>query len=281
MSNHIEPRPTTSNLFNLTNRVAVITGGSGVLCGAMAQGMAERGCRIGVLGRTESKVVARVEAICAAGGAAIPLVADVLDRAQLEAARDAVLNEWGRIDILINGAGGNMREATIGPDENFFDHTHEGLQRAFALNFDGTILPTMIFGKPMANARRGSIVNVSSMAADRAITRIAGYSAAKAAVDNFTRWLAVECAQKFGDGLRVNAIAPGFFVTEQNRQLLTHDDGSYTDRAQTIVNNTPAGRFGEAEELLGTIIWLASDASRFVTGTVIAVDGGFSAWSGV
>lgn len=268
-------------LFDLTDRVAVITGGSGVLCGAMAQGMAERGCRIGVLGRTAAKVHARVAAIEAAGGTALPLVADVLNRAQLEAARAAVWEAWGRIDVLINGAGGNRKDATIGPDENFFDHSHDGLQTAFTLNFDGTVLPTMIFGKVMANAGRGSIINISSMAADRAITRIAGYGAAKAAVDNFTRWLAVECAQKFGDGLRVNAIAPGFFVTEQNRTLLTHEDGRYTARAQTIVDNTPAGRFGTAEELIGTAVWLASDASRFVTGTVVAVDGGFSAWSGV
>ena len=268
-------------LFDLTGKTAVITGGSGILCGAMAKAMAMRGCKIGVLGRTASKVQEMVAAIQSAGGEALPLVADVLDAGALQAACDTVLRTWGKIDILINGAGGNMPGAAIPPDEHFFMHPFANLQKVFALNFDGTVLPTLIFGKPMAEARSGSIINISSMTAQQAVTRVPGYSTAKAAVDCFTKWLAVEVALKFGDGIRVNAIAPGFFVTDQNRRLLTTEDGGFTERGQSVINNTPARRFGEPEELVGTTIWLATDASRFVTGTVIPVDGGFSCWSGV
>ena len=266
-------------LFQVDRQVIVITGGSGVLCGAMAQGLSERGAYVGVLGRTASKVEARVRRIEAVGGTALPLVCNVLDRAQLEAARQTVLDRWGRIDVLINGAGGNRAGATIGPEARFFDASIEAFQQVFDLNLNGTILPSMVFGAAMEGT--GSIINISSMAADRAITRIAGYSMAKTAVDSFTRWLAVELATKYGGGIRVNAIAPGFFLSEQNRSLLTREDGSPTPRAQSILDNTPVGRFGEADELIGTTIWLASAASKFVTGIVVPVDGGFSAWSGV
>lgn len=268
-------------LFSLNGKTAVITGGSGILCGAIAKGMAERGAKVGILGRTPDKVQAMVAEIEAAGGEALPLVADVLDTAALQAACDLVLAKWGKIDILVNGAGGNIPGAAIPPSENFFMHPFQNLQKVFALNFDGTVLPTMIFGKPMAEAKSGSIINISSMTAQQAVTRVPGYSTAKAAVDCFTRWLAVEVALKFGDGIRVNAIAPGFFITDQNRRLLTNEDGSFTDRGASVIRNTPTQRFGEPEELVGTAIWLSSAASKFVTGTVIPVDGGFSAWSGV
>jgi len=272
---------TMDSLFRLQNKVAVITGGSGVLCGAIAQGMAQRGAKTGILGRTPQKVEAKVAAIEAVGGESLSLVADVLDAASLTAACDSVLKKWGRIDILINGAGGNIPGGAIAPDENFFIHPFQNMQKVFDLNFDGTVLPTMIFGKHMASARSGSIINISSMTAQLAVTRVPGYSTAKAAVDCFTKWLAVEVALKFGDGIRVNAIAPGFFVTHQNRRLLTNEDGTFTDRGASVIRNTPFRRFGVPEELIGTAIWLASDASQFVTGAVIPVDGGFSAWSGV
>lgn len=268
-------------LFGLRHKTAVITGGSGILCGAIAKGMAERGAKVGILGRTPARVQAMVAEIEKAGGQAIPLIADVLDAEALQRCRDEVLEKLGGIDILINGAGGNIPGAAIPPEENFFQHPFPNLQKVFALNFDGTVLPTMIFGKTMAEARSGSIINISSMTAQQAVTRVPGYSAAKAAVDCFTKWLAVEVALKFGNGIRVNAIAPGFFVTEQNRRLLTNADGSYTERGAAVIRKTPARRFGEPEELIGAAIWLSSDASRFVTGTVIPIDGGFSAWSGV
>lgn len=273
---------TNDPFFSVNNKVAVITGGSGILCGAMARALAGRGARVGILGRSAEKNKLMVASIQAAGGEALGLVADVLDQAALEAARQQVLDKWGRIDILINGAGGNMPGAAIPPGENFFDdHPFANYKRVFELNLDGTVLPTMVFGKAMARQKSGSIINISSMTAAQAVTRVPGYSTAKAAVDCFTRWLAVEAALKFGEGVRVNAIAPGFFVTDQNRRLLTNEDGSYTERGATVIRKTPTGRFGEPDELVGTCIWLCSDASKFVTGTIIPVDGGFSAWSGV
>ena len=268
-------------LFDLSGKVAVITGGSGILCGLMAKAMAERGAKIGLNGRTPEKVEAMVAKIKAIGGEAIPLIADVLDAEALQKACDKVMETWGKIDILINGAGGNIPGAAIPPEEHFFMHPFDNFQRVNALNFDGTVLPTMIFGKPMTQRKQGSIINISSMTAQQAVTRVPGYSTAKAAVDSFTKWLAVEVALKFGDGIRVNAIAPGFFVTDQNRMLLTDGKGGFTPRGQSVIDNTPSRRFGEPEELVGTCIWLATDASKFVTGTVIPVDGGFSCWSGV
>jgi len=269
-------------LFNVNGKVAVITGGSGILCGAMAKALAERGVKVGILGRTPEKNSAMVAEIEAAGGQAIGLVADVLHQAALEAARQKVLDKWGRIDILINGAGGNIPGAAIPPGQNFFDdHPFANYKRVVELNLDGTVLPTMVFGQVMARQKWGSIINISSMTAAQAVTRVPGYSNAKAAVDSFTKWLAVETALKFGEGIRVNAIAPGFFITDQNRMLLTTPDGGYTERGASVIRKTPAGRFGEADELVGTCIWLCSDAAKFVTGTIIPVDGGFSAWSGV
>lgn len=259
----------------------IITGGSGALGGALAESLAQAGARVGVLGRTAGKVVERVQAITAQGGAALPLVADVLDREALLAARRQVTEQWGGIDVLINGAGGNLPGATIGPAQSIFDLSIDDFDTVNRLNLHGTVLPSLIFGEQMARQRQGCILNISSMAAQRALTRVVGYSAAKAAIDNFTRWLAVELAQKFGEGLRVNAIAPGFFIGEQNRTLLLHDDGSYTERGATIIRQTPMRRFGRAEELCGAVHWLCSDAASFVTGVVIPIDGGFSAYSGV
>lgn len=271
----------SNTLFSLAGKVAVVTGGTGVLGSAMAGGLATAGARVGILGRraeTAQQVVAEIEA---RGGQALPLPADVLEPEQLHRAREAVIEAWGQIDILINAAGGNVAAATVFGDLSFFDLAQKAVDQVTQLNFTGTLLPCQIFGEVMVERGHGSIINISSMAAQRAMTRVVGYSAAKAAIDNFTRWLAVELATKYGEGLRVNAIAPGFFIGEQNRQLLLNEDGSLTDRGRIIINNTPMGRFGEPEALVGTAVWLAGDASRFVTGAVVPVDGGFSAFSGV
>ena len=256
----------------------MVTGGTGVLGGAMAHGPARAGAKVGVLGRRPEEVA---QAISTEGGDAIALPADVLDRGQLEAACDAVLARWGRLDVLVNAAGGNMPAATLEPGRSFFDLPVEGMDPVIALNLQGTLLPSQVFGEALARARRGSIVNISSMAAHRAMTRVVGYSIAKAGVDNATRWLAVELARSFGASVRVNAIAPGFFVGDQNRALLLNEDGGLTPRGQTIIDHTPAGRFGQPEELLSTLIWLCGPGASFVNGVVVAVDGGFSAFSGV
>jgi NAD(P)-dependent dehydrogenase (short-subunit alcohol dehydrogenase family) len=267
--------------FALEDQVALITGGTGVLGGAMARGMAAAGARVGIIGRHAERAEQVAAEIEAAGGTACALPADVLDRAQLEAVRDRALAAWGRIDILVNAAGGVVAGATVNEEDAFANMSREGFEQALALNLTGTVLPCQVFGAVMGAQGQGSIINISSMAADRAITRVVGYSAAKAGIDNFTRWLAVELAHKHGEGLRVNAIAPGFFIGEQNRRLLLNQDGSLTARGRAIVERTPMGRFGAPDELVGTAIWLASPGSRFVTGVVIPVDGGFSAFSGV
>ncbi|MFK7983888.1 MAG: SDR family oxidoreductase [Saprospiraceae bacterium] len=268
-------------MFELKGKVAIITGGAGVLGGAMAAGLAKAGAKVGILSRTKAKVDAQVKAIKKQGGKAIALVADVLDEKQLKAAKKKILKKWGRIDILVNSAGGNMKGATIMPEQNIFDLSMTDFTRVTDLNLKGTVLPTMVFGQTMAKQKKGCVVNISSMAAQQAITRVVGYSVSKAAIDNFTKWMAVEMAHKFGEGIRVNAIAPGFFIADQNRSLLTNEDGSLTARGQTIVNETPVKRFGEPAELTSTLLWLCSDASSFITGIIVPVDGGFSAFSGV
>jgi NAD(P)-dependent dehydrogenase (short-subunit alcohol dehydrogenase family) len=270
-----------NDLFSLEGQVAIVTGGTGVLGGAMARGLAQAGAQVGVLGRRSEQAAAMERTIRAAGGAALALTADVLDRGQLEAARDAVLDRWGRVDILVNAAGGNMPAATLTPGHSFFDLPVEGMEPVIALNLQGTLLPVQVFGEAMARGGQGCIVNVSSMAAQRALTRVFGYGLAKAAVDNATRWLAVELARSFGGRLRVNAIAPGFFIGDQNRDLLLNDDDTLTPRGQTIIDHTPAGRFGKPEELLSTLLWLCGPGASFVNGVVVPVDGGFSAFSGV
>ncbi len=266
------------SLFDLSGRIAVLTGGSGAIGSALARGLVEAGARVALLARNAARLD---DVVSGLGENAMAAAADVLDAAQLERVRDDVLARWGRIDILINGAGGNVAGATLPPGASVFGLPPDAFRQVFDLNLMGTLLPTQIFGAVMAEAKRGAVVNVSSMAAARTITRVVGYSAAKAAVENFTRWMAVELARSYGEGLRVNALAPGFFVGDQNRALLLEPDGSLTPRGRTIIDHTPMGRFGEVEELVGTVVWLCSDASRFVTGVVVPVDGGFSAFSGV
>jgi NAD(P)-dependent dehydrogenase (short-subunit alcohol dehydrogenase family) len=274
----------TQDLFSLAGKVAVVTGATGVLGSEMARSLARSGARVVVLGRREQKANRVAGEIEVAGGEALALPANVLDTDQLEGARDALLERWGRVDILVNAAGGNVPEATLGDGVNVFQLPEKALRQVMDLNFLGTLLPSQVFGAAMvegAEEPEGCIVNISSMAASKTLTNVVGYSAAKAAVDNFTRWLAVELARTCGPGLRVNAIAPGFFIGEQNRDLLLEADGSLTQRGQTIIEHTPAGRFGEPDELGGTLVWLCSPASAFVTGIVVPVDGGFSAFSGV
>jgi NAD(P)-dependent dehydrogenase (short-subunit alcohol dehydrogenase family) len=269
------------DLFSLEDRVAIVTGGTGVLGGAMARGLARAGARVGILGRRRERAEAAAAEIEQNGRHALALPADVLQKEQLQAARDLVLERWGRVDILVNAAGGNLPGATLTPGTTFFDLSQQPFQQVVDLNLLGTVLASQVFAEAMARQRAGCIINISSMSAQRPLTRVAGYSVAKAAVENFTRWLAVELARAYGPGLRVNAIAPGFFIGEQNRRLLLNEDGSLTERGRAIIDHTPAGRFGEPEELIGTLIWLCSPGARFVNGIVVAVDGGFSAFGGV
>jgi len=268
-------------LFDLSGRVAIVTGATGVLGGAMARGLAAAGARVGVLGRREKPAKNVAREIVDSGGEALALPADVLEREQLEGVREATLEWWGRVDILVNAAGGNVPEATVADDAEVFGVPEDALRRVIDLNLMGTLLPCQVFGETMSRSGEGSIVNVSSMAAQRPLTRVVGYAAAKAAVENLTRWLAVELSVKYGADLRANAISPGFFLGEQNREMLLNEDGSLTERGRKIVDHTPAGRFGEPEELVGTLIWLCSPAARFVNGIVVPVDGGFGAFSGV
>jgi NAD(P)-dependent dehydrogenase (short-subunit alcohol dehydrogenase family) len=267
--------------FSLAGRTAIVTGGTGVLGGAIATGVAAAGANVAVLGRRREVADHLVDTITAGGGTALAVSADVLDRDQLSSARAAVLDAWGGIDILVNAAGGNRPGAMVHDEQTFFAIAREAFDEVLALNLTGTLLPCQVFGEAMAERPAASIINISSMAAVQAITRVVGYGAAKAGVENLTRWLAVDLARRYGDSFRVNAIAPGFFLGEQNRALLVDDDGGLTPRGETIIANTPAGRFGEPDELVGTAVWLAGDASRFVTGAVIPVDGGFSVFSGV
>ncbi len=272
-----------TDLFNITDRVYLITGATGALAGSAADYLAAQGARIVFLGRSQEKLAAAL-AQCRAitpDAQCIGCVADVLDRPALEQARDTVLETWGRIDGLINGAGGNIPGATIPPDKSFSELDFESFQQVVDLNLHGTVLPSLVFTPAMAEGGRGTILNFSSVSSPQAVTRVVGYSAAKAGVDNFTRWLAIDMARRTAGKIRVNAVMPGFFLGEQNRRLLTNGDGSLTDRGNTIIANTPFGRFGHADELHGAIHYLLADASQFVTGTVLAVDGGFVAFSGV
>jgi NAD(P)-dependent dehydrogenase (short-subunit alcohol dehydrogenase family) len=269
------------SLFSLKGKTAVITGGTGVLGQDMVKAISAAGANVTVIGRRKEAGDALVAELKASGGKALSLKADVLEADQLVAAREATIKEFGSIDILINAAGGNMPGAVVTPDKKFFDMNIVDFQKVVNLNLLGSVLPTQVFSEDMAARKKGVIINIASMAAIRTITRVAGYSAAKAAIANFTGWLAVEMAHKYGEGIRVNAISPGFFLTEQNRTLLTNPDGSYTARGQKVIAQTPYGRFGRPEELIGTLIWLCSDASAFVTGINVPVDGGFSVYSGV
>lgn len=266
---------------NYNNKVAVITGGGGVLGSEMAKGLAQEGIKVVLIGRTNSSLQIKVDEINSSGGQAIGLIADVLDKEQLKSAKNSILQKWGKIDILVNAAGGNIKGAIIMPDESFFNMNIDDFDAVSKLNINGTLLPTLVFGEEIAKQNNGNIINISSIAAQQVLTRVVGYSASKAAIENFTKWLAVEMAHKISNNLRVNAIAPGFFIGNQNKSLLLNEDSSLTERGKTIITNTPMKRFGEPEELVSTLLWLCSDASSFVNGIVVHVDGGFSAYSGV
>lgn len=271
----------TNSIFDIKGKTAVITGGTGVLGSAMVKGLASAGANTVIIGRRKEAGDELVSAITAEGKKAMFVQADVLNAEQLQKAKTKILNEFPSIDILVNAAGGNLPGAVISPDQNFFDLDMGEFQKVVDLNLAGTVLPTKIFCDDMAKHKKGVIVNIASMSSYRPITRVVGYSASKAAVMNFTEWLAIEMAKKFGEGIRVNGIAPGFFLTEQNRNLLTNPDGSYTSRGQDAIRSTPFNRFGTADELVGTLIFLCSDASKFVTGVTVPVDGGFNVFCGV
>jgi len=270
-----------SELYGIRGKVAAVTGGAGVLCSAMCRALAAAGAKVVVLDLAAGPARDLAAEIAAAGGEALGVECNVLERESVEAAAQAVVAKLGRLDILVNGAGGNKPQATTNAEQPFFDLPAEALRWVFDLNLMGTILPCQVFGKKMAEQKEGVILNISSMNAFRPLTRIAAYSAAKAGVSNFTQWLAVHMAQEYSPAIRVNAIAPGFFVADQNRRLLLNEDGSLTPRGKSILDHTPLGRFGAPEDLLGALLWLVSPAAAFVTGIVIPVDGGFSAFSGV
>lgn len=267
--------------FSLKNKVIVITGATGVLGEAFVKGVTDNGAAVVLIGRNKDIGEERVKTLSAAGKDALFVAADVLSPADLEKAKTIVLEKYGHIDGLVNGAGGNVPEAVVQPGSDMFNLDMDGLRKAFELNLFGSILPGTVFGPSLVESGKGAIVNISSMAAQSAITRVLGYSMAKAAIDSYTKWMCVEAAARYGGALRVNAIAPGFFITHQNRRLLTNEDGSHTARGEAVIRNTPFKRFGEPEELIGALIWLLSDAAAFVSGEVICVDGGFHIFSGV
>ena len=270
-----------TNRFSLKDKVIVVTGATGILGHSFIKALAEEGASIGVLGRNEKVANERVAEIIENGGSAVALIADVTQEDQLNAAKKIVLETYGKIDGLVNAAGGNMPGAVVAPDQDIFKLDMAALKAVMDLNLFGTLLPTQIFGAVIAQQKNGSIVNISSMASQRTITKVLGYSMAKSAIDCYTKWFAVEAGKRYGDAIRVNAIAPGFFLTEQNKTLLTNEDGSFTNRGNLVVQNTPFNRMGRPDELVGALIWLLGDASKFVTGTVVNVDGGFSIFSGV
>jgi len=269
----------TQDLFNLNGKTAAITGGAGILCSAIARMLAEQGANVAIL---DLNAVAAESLAAELGPNAIGIGTNVLDRASVEAAAGQVIERFGSIDVLINGAGGNKAQATTGGDLTFFDLPPDAIQWVFNLNILGTIIPSQVFGHRMAQQNHGAILNISSMAADRPLTRVLAYSAAKASVSNFTQWLAIHMAQEYTPNIRVNALAPGFFLTAQNHFLLVDEQsGELTARGQQILTNTPSGRFGSPDDLLGAVLWLISPAASFVTGIVLPIDGGFSAYSGV
>jgi NAD(P)-dependent dehydrogenase (short-subunit alcohol dehydrogenase family) len=269
------------NLFDIKDKVAVITGGTGVLGSSIASHLGASGAKIVILGRNQDTRDKSINILKESGCDALGIAADILNKESLETAREKIIANYGKIDILLNAAGGNLPGATISEDQTIFDLSMDSFQTVTDLNLNGTVLPSIVFGELMAKQKEGVIINFSSMTVERAVTRVVGYSASKAAMENFTRWMAVEMATKFSDKIRVNAIAPGFFIGNQNRKLLTNEDGSYSPRGNSIINSTPMKRFGEADELAGAIHFLCSKASQFITGIVLPVDGGFSAFSGV
>lgn len=269
------------SIFDISGKVAVLTGPGGVLGSVAAHSLAKAGVNLVLLTRDKTKLTGLTETLQSHGVKVIVIEVDILSKASLIQAKDRVVKKFGKVDILLNIAGGNLPGATIRPDQTIFDLDIKDFDEVNRLNLQGTVLPSIVFGEVMAKQKKGSIINYSSMAVDRVITRVVGYSASKAAMENFTRWMAVEMATKFGDQIRVNAIAPGFFVGNQNRALLLNEDGTFTERGSAIIRNTPMGRFGNPDELNGAIQFLSSDASKFVTGIVLPIDGGFNAFSGV
>ncbi len=270
-----------NELFSIKGKVAIVTGAGGVLGGSIAKSLVNQGARVVAMDIRQEQLDVLIEELTRDGGEAIGLIANVLDIQGLEAAAEKILEKWSRIDILLNIAGGNIPGATLAPEQSFFDMQINDWDKVTQLNMNGTVYPSLVFGKVMAQQKSGSIINISSMAAMQSITRVPGYSAAKAAVSNFTQWLATELALKYGDGMRVNAIAPGFFIGDQNRAVLLNPDGSLTERSKKVLANTPMNRFGDISELNGAVQFLCSDAASFITGVVLPVDGGFSIYSGV
>ena len=267
--------------FSLAGKVIVVTGGTGILGGAFVEGIAAAGGIVGILGRNEKIANERASVINKKGGQALALIADVTNESQLEAACQQMLSAFGKIDGLVNAAGGNIPDAVVQPNQDVFELNFQALQEVMQLNLMGSVMPTQVFGKAIKETGSGSIVNISSVVSQLAITKVLGYSMAKAAIDSYTQWFAVELANRFGDAIRMNSIAPGFFLTEQNKTLLTNTDGSLTERGHLVIQNTPFKRFGNPEELVGALIWLLSDASKYVTGSKITVDGGFTVFGGV
>jgi len=274
-----------TKMYDFSGKTVAITGGAGVLCSEMVVALVGCNANVAVLDLSPelgNKLVERIQKMSGLGGRAVYVPVNVLDRASLEQARDTILKEFGRLDMLVNGAGGNKPTASTSKDLAFFDLPDDALKFVFNLNIVGTIMPSQVFGKVFAEQKEGIILNVSSMNAFRPLTRVLAYSAAKAGVSNFTQWLAVHMAQEYSPNIRVNAIAPGFFLTEQNRYLLTDKEtGEMTARGKAIIAHTPMARYGTPEDLLGAVLWLLSPASAFVSGAVIPIDGAFSAFSGV
>lgn len=275
-------KTTLESLYSIKGLTVAITGGGGILCGGMAQALGDLGCNVAVLDLLPDAAERVAKSIRDAGGKAVAVACDVLKRDSVQAAADKVAAEFGKVDVLINGAGGNKKDATTSDTLKFFDLPDTAFRWVFELNCVGTILPSQVFGKAMADRKAGQIVNVSSMSAFRPLTKVSAYSAAKAAISNFTQWLAVHMAQEYSPTIRVNALAPGFFLTEQNRFLLTEKDtGKLTARGQKVIDHTPAGKFGSPSDLVGGLVWLMSPSAGFVTGVVVPIDGGFAAYSGV
>ena len=268
--------------FRLDNKVIIVTGGTGILGNSFIQAITDAGGIVGIAGRKKEVAEERAARINNSGGKAFACVMDVMDQAQVKAAADLVLNEYGRVDGLVNAAGGIMPQGVLQPQDDIFEMNLEGMKQVMDLNLWGTLVPTQVFGAAIAKTSgKGSIVNISSMNSKRAITKVLGYNMGKAAVDCYTQWYAVELARRYGDKIRMNALAPGFFLTEQNKNLLTNPDGSYTERGGLVIKQTPFNRFGNPDELKGALVWLLSDVSVFVTGAMICVDGGFSIFGGV
>ena len=269
------------NLFDVKDKVIVVTGATGVLAGGAALYLQEQGATVVYLARRQEALDSTLESAKKISDNYRGYICDVLDQEALDKTCAAIMADLGRVDVLINGAGGNMAGATIGPDKDVFDLEMDDYSKVLDLNLKGTVMPTMVFARVFKQQGHGCVLNFSSMSAEKTLTRVLGYGNAKAAIDNFTKWMSTEMAKKYGDKVRINAINPGFFVTAQNRALLINEDGTYTERGQQVINKTPFNRFGTQEEVYGTMHYLISDASAFVSGAIVPVDGGFSAYSGV